>query len=219
MSSKFKNKYRIESSRLSNWDYSSNAAYFITICTANREPFFGEVNNGIMNVSTLGDMVEQEWLKSVGLRPDMNLSLGEYVIMPNHFHGIIFIGENVFNTYANKKDMNDGIDNDTGIDAMQGVSGGKDAMQGILGGKDAMHGVSTNRNNTGNAFGPQSKNLASIVRGFKSAVTTYARKNNLSFNWQPRFHDHIIRNEMEYKRITNYIINNPAQWSEDKFYS
>lgn len=174
MSSKFKNKYRIESSRLSNWDYSSNAAYFITICTANREHFFGEVNNGIMNVSTLGDMVEQEWLKSVALRPDMNLSLGKYVIMPNHFHGIIFIGENEFNTDANK---------------------------------------------TCNAFGPQSKNLASIVRGFKSAVTTYARKNNLPFNWQPRFHDHIIRNEMEYKRITNYIINNPAQWSEDKFYS
>ena len=219
MSSKFKNKYRIESSRLSNWYYSSNAAYFITICTVNREPFFGEVNNGIMNVSTLGYMVEQEWLKSVALRPDMNLSLGEYVIMPNHFHGIIFIGENEFNTDANKKDMNDGIDNDTGGDAMHGVPGGKDAMQGILGGKDAMHGVSTNRNNTGNAFGPQSKNLASIVRGFKSAVTTYARKNNLPFNWQPRFHDHIIRNEMEYKRITNYIINNPAQWSEDKFYS
>lgn len=189
MSSKFKNKYRIESSRLSNWDYSSNAAYFITICTANREHFFGEVNNGIMNVSTLGYMVEQEWLKSVALRPDMNLSLGEYVIMPNHFHGIIFIGENEFNTYTNKKDMNDGIDNDT------------------------------NTNDTGNAFGPQSKNLASIMRGFKSAVTTYARKNNLPFNWQPRFHDHIIRNEIEYQRITNCIINNPAQWSEDKFYS
>ena len=127
-----------------------------------------------MSLSSLGEIVDQEWLKSVALRPDMNLSLGEYVIMPNHFHSIIFIGENEFNTH-------------------------------------------TNTNNTGNAFGPQSKNLASIMRGFKSAVTTFARKNDLPFDWQPRFHDHIIRNEIEYNRISNYIINNPSKWNEDKF--
>lgn len=149
-----------------------------------------------MSASTLGDIVEQEWLTSVALRPDMNLSLGEYVVMPNHFHGIIFIGKNEFNTYTNKKEMDDGMDNDIR--------------------RDAMHGVSTN---TGNVFGPQSKNLASIIRGFKSAVTTFARKNHLPFDWQPRFHDHVIRNEIEYQRITNYIRNNPAQWTEDKFYS
>lgn len=174
MSSKFQNKYRIDSARLKGWDYSTNAAYFVTICTRNREHFFGKINNGIMSLSSLGEIVDQEWLKSVALRPDMNLSLGEYVIMPNHFHSIIFIGENEFNTH-------------------------------------------TNTNNTGNAFGPQSKNLASIMRGFKSAVTTFARKNDLPFDWQPRFHDHIIRNEIEYNRISNYIINNPSKWNEDKF--
>ena len=61
------------------------------------------------------------------------------------------------------------------------------------------------------------KILASIMRGFKSAVTTFARKNDLPFDWQPRFHDHIIRNEIEYNRISNYIINNPSKWNEDKF--
>ncbi|MEO7990541.1 MAG: transposase, partial [Chryseolinea sp.] len=69
-----------------------------------------------------------------------------------------------------------------------------------------------------NQFAPQSKNLASIIRGYKSAVTTYARKNNIPFNWQSRFHDHIIRSADEYYRISNYIVNNPAQWQKDKFF-
>lgn len=211
MSSKFKNKYRIDSARLKGWDYSNSAAYFVTICTCNRRHYFGKINDGIMDLSSLGDITEQEWIKSVALRPDMNLSLGEFVVMPNHFHGIIFIGENEFNTP-------DGIDNNPRTDAMLGVSVEKDATHDISFDQDATHGVSTNTNNTDNQFGPQSKNLASIIRGFKSAVTTFARNNNLPFDWQPRFHDHVIRNETEYQRISNYIINNPAKWSEDKFY-
>lgn len=60
-----------------------------------------------------------------------------------------------------------------------------------------------------NQFGPQRKNLASIIRGFKTGVTTNARKINLNFEWQSRFHDHIIRDNGSYERIRNYIINNP----------
>ena len=127
-------------------------------------------------------------MQSMEIRPDMNLSLGEFVVMPNHFHGIIFIGANDFNTNVNQN----------------------------IARRDGMHGVSTV---TGNKFGPQSKNLSSIVRGFKSSVTTWARKNNIPFHWQDRFHDHMIRNATAYNRISNYIINNPSQWQEDKFYS
>ena len=151
-------------------------------------------------------------MQSVAIRPDMNLSLGEFVVMPNHFHGIIFIGANDFNTNVNI----------ARTDAMYGVSNPsmqKNAMCGVSNPspqKDAMHGVSTI---SGNKFGPQSKNLSSIVRGFKSSVTTWARKNNIPFHWQDRFHDHIIRNATAYNRISNYIINNPSQWQEDKFYS
>jgi REP element-mobilizing transposase RayT len=70
--------------------------------------------------------------------------------------------------------------------------------------------------NPKNQFGPQRKNLASIVRGFKSAVTTFARKNDIEFGWQPNYYEHIIRNENEYYRIKNYIKNNPKKWAEDK---
>lgn len=80
-------------------------------------------------------------------------------------------------------------------------------------GRDAMHRVST-----GGKFAPQSQNLASIIRGFKSAVTVNARQIHPGFGWQSRFHDHIIRDEASFKRITTYIINNPANWKGDKFY-
>ncbi|MBP8213669.1 MAG: hypothetical protein KAX53_07980, partial [Saprospiraceae bacterium] len=69
-----------------------------------------------------------------------------------------------------------------------------------------------------NHFAPQSKNLSSIIRGYKSAVTTFARKNNIEFEWQSRFHDHIIRSMDDYHRISKYILNNPSKWLNDKFY-
>ena len=250
MMEKYQNKYRIPSARLQSWDYGSTAAYFITICTQNRQYSFGEIIDGKMEFSTIGLIVQHEWTKTPALRPDMNLELGEYTVMPNHFHAILIIGDNTYNTVGN------------------GIDGDGDGGGGVCRRRDAMHGVSTmitttptttpttpptttpttttpptttttpsvttpttttttvnptTINNTGagtnaNQFGPQSKNLASIIRGFKSAVTTYARKNGIiDFAWQPRFHDHIIRDAASFERIQNYIANNPSNWKEDKF--
>ncbi len=106
---KFRGKYRIDSVRLKNFDYSSNGAYFITIVTKNRENFFGEIVNEEMNLSGIGEIVWNEWIKTPEIRPDMNLQMVEFVVMPNHVHGIIFIGENEYNN---------------GRDAMLGVSYG-----------------------------------------------------------------------------------------------
>ncbi len=180
---KYNGKYRIQSTRLQNWDYGDNALYFITICTQNRRCWFGNVvdldNNPTMELSEIGKIVESEWLTTFELRKDMNLDQGEFVVMPNHFHAIIGIGDNIFN------------------------------------GTDAMHRVSTAKNR----FGPQSKNLASIVRGFKSAVTMTARKLHIDFQWQSLYHDHIIRNDRSFQRITQYIIDNPAKWAQDTFHA
>ena len=181
MMDKFKNTYRIQSARLQNWDYGSPGFYFITICTEGREHYFGKIQNAEMILNELGSIVNSEWIKTPALRPDMNLELDEFITMPNHFHGIILIGENEFN-----------------------------------GGRDAMHRVSTNE--TINKFGPQSKNLGSIIRGFKSSVTTAAKKLNIEFGWQERFHDHIIRSQKELMRISHYIMNNPNNWKDDKFF-
>lgn len=184
---KFKNKYRIASNRKPNWDYSKKGIYFITICTKNRKHFFGEIENAEMIFSKIGKIAHDEWLKTLEIRKDMNLQFGEFVVMPNHFHGIIIIGDNEFNC------------NSTG--AMHRVSK-EEEMQSI------------------NSFSPQSKNIASIIRGFKSAVTIQARKmGDLDFNWQSRFHDHIVRNFESFDRIQKYIQNNPKKWEEDCFSS
>lgn len=63
-----------------------------------------------------------------------------------------------------------------------------------------------------NKFGAQSKNLASILRGYKSSVKTYATTNDIEFAWQPRYYDRVIRNDKEYLNIKNYIRDNPDQW-------
>ena len=85
----FKNKYRIESSRLKGWDYRRTGAYFITICTKNREKIFGNVVMDKVVLNDIGKIVEEEWLKTPKIRNYVELDV--FIIMPNHLHGIIFI--------------------------------------------------------------------------------------------------------------------------------
>ena len=169
---KYKNKYRIPTNRLQGYDYGLNGCYYVTICTKNRVHYFGEIVNVTMQLSEIGKIAQSEWLKTTKLRPDMNLFLDAFVVMPNHFHCIIFIG-----------------DNQCG---------------------DAMHCVSTIPYK--NKFGVQSKNLASIIRGFKMAVTTYARKHNIDFAWQERYYDEIICNNNRLDEVRKYIFDNPQNW-------
>ena len=86
---RFKNKYRIDSSRLIEWDYSTPWWYYITICTKNFRNWFGEIKNGKMILNNMGKIVEEEWLKTKEIRT--NVDLDYYVVMPNHFHGNLII--------------------------------------------------------------------------------------------------------------------------------
>jgi REP element-mobilizing transposase RayT len=76
---------------------------------------------------------------------------------------------------------------------------------------------------TGNQYysdiSPKSGSISTIIRSYKSVVSKHARLLNPEFNWQPKFHDHIIRNSESFERIQNYIENNPSNWKEDKFYT
>ena len=168
---RFKNKYRIQSARATWHDY-DGGAYFVTVCTANREHDFGEIENGEMRLSKLG-IWTQKCLEEIPSHfPHVDAPL--FVVMPNHIHIILIIN---------------GIPR-TGRDGqMKGQSGCR--------------------------FGAQSRNLASVVRGFKIGVTKYARQNHIPFEWQPRFHDHIIRNQSEMNSIANYILHNVARWDRD----
>jgi putative transposase len=71
--------------------------------------------------------------------------------------------------------------------------------------------------NTGIAY-RSPKSISSFVAGFKSSVSKQVRKIHADFNWQTRFHDHIIRNQQSWQNISNYIQNNPMKWEEDKFH-
>jgi len=146
-------------------------------------------------------------------------------VMPNHIHGIIMIGKNEFNTPGiGLNHSGDGLNhsgdglNHSGDGLNHSGDGLNHSGDGLNHSGDAMHCVSTGKTPYKNQFAPQSKNLSSILRGYKSAVTTYARKNNIEFEWQTRFHDHIIRSAGAYERISTYIKNNPSNWKEDKFH-
>ena len=89
MSERYKNKYRIESSRLQGFDYSQNGMYFVTICTKDREHLFGCVENGRMVLNEIGEIVKEEILQTPIIRE--NIRLDEWVIMPNHLHIILEI--------------------------------------------------------------------------------------------------------------------------------
>jgi putative transposase len=86
----FKNKYRIESTRLKGWDYSSAGWYFVTFCTRGKECFFGDVVDGEMRLSPVGEIACQCWIDIPKHSPS-NVALDAFVVMPNHVHGIIVI--------------------------------------------------------------------------------------------------------------------------------
>ena len=79
--------------RLKGYDYSQPGAYFVTLVTNQREEIFGEVANGGMRLNQLGEIVHAEWLKTAEIRSNVELHEDEFVIMPNHVHGIIWIVE------------------------------------------------------------------------------------------------------------------------------
>lgn len=238
---KFQNKYRISSARLQNHDYGSCGMYFVTICTKNRENYFGKIiRSGIdndlfeMQLSETGCIVESEWQKTPEVRPDMNLIIDEYQIMPNHFHAILIIGDNEFNNPADPRTdaMLAALNNYTDPNAMLASQNNHTDLDAMFASQIKPDSISDSDSNPiselenqmimetnfdhKNKFAPQSKNLGSIMRGFKSAVTSYSNDHNIVFGWQPRYYDHIIRNYNEYQRIANYIRNNPANWGNDR---
>ncbi len=93
----YKNKYRSESHRLFNWDYSKDSIYFITFCTQEREYLFGKIINGIIELNDFGRIIEKEIIKSSEIR--RNMLFHTSVIMPNHVH---FLIEIITDTDSNK---------------------------------------------------------------------------------------------------------------------
>jgi REP element-mobilizing transposase RayT len=73
------------------YDYSSPGGYFVTLVTRGRECIFGEIQNGVMRKNRQGEIAREKWLRSVEIRKEIRLFEDEFVVMPNHVHGIVWI--------------------------------------------------------------------------------------------------------------------------------
>jgi len=184
----FANKYRIESARLKNWDYSSPGYYFITICTKNRECLFGEIVNGKIVPNKYGEILENCWNDLPNHYP--NLKLDQFVVMPNHVHGIIII------EYNNNTIDYQGVPVETGL---KPVSTG---TPGTPGTSVKTHGLFE---------------FIRALKTFSARRINEHRQTPGTSVWQTRFHDHIIRDDDELNRIRKYIIENPSNWKMDEY--
>ena len=215
MLDKFQGKYRIDSARLKNWDYASNGAYFITICTQNREHYFGEIENGKMQVSPAGAIAHVLWQEIKNHAK--NISLGEFIVMPNHVHGILILNGN--GPVGHDGDVALGFDRDVACNVPTEDPDGRMDVACNVPTNVPTDGLTTipDKNEEMAAISPKPNSVSTIIRSYKSAVTNYCNRLGIEFGWQPRFHDHIIRNDEAFQNISAYIKNNPSNWKEDKF--
>ena len=203
---KYKGKYRIESNRAQFWDYSSPADYFITICVANRECILGKVVDNKMVLSEYGKIVQAEIEKIPQYHK--RIIIDESIVMPNHIHLIIRLGDYGF---------------DNGVSLIGDENGGDGHGGGGV--VEKIHEFSLQPPTTIDEIKQYRKHrrkmlIPKILGKFKhqtSKQINILRNTPGVKNWQANYHDIIIRDNKSYHNIKNYIINNPAKWQADKF--
>jgi putative transposase len=203
-------KHHRRSIRLKGYDYSSKGAYFVTLVSHLRECLFGEVATDGVVLNALGEIVVDEWKKSGGIRK--NMEFDEFVIMPNHIHGIVHIvdcrgDQPVAPTTKHPQASARGDEPVLPIQpTKQPFANGRGELTDGRGDRPVA------------PTSPAKRSLPSFISGFKSAVTK--RINELRQMpgipvWQRSYYEHIIRDDVSLNRIREYIINNPLQWDLD----
>jgi len=199
MCSLFRNRFRNESSRLPGYGYSKSGVYFITICTIKHECYFGKIIDRQMVLSEPGKIAFQKWFEIPYHFPIVILD--EFVVMPNHIHGIIIIKPAIVvgTLHATSLQQTNATSlQQTNAMSLQQTNVTSQQNQPV-------------KNEFMSFISPKSGSLSSIVRSYKSAVTKNLHTMEPGFSWQPRFYDHIIRSDRELNRIRRYIINNPLK--------
>lgn len=196
--------------RLVNYDYRQANAYFITICCDKNRQLFGRITNGCMHLNAYGEFAHYQWLALANAYP--HIDLGEFIIMPNHMHGVIYVGE-----WGNGADAGGTADADKSLPYGQ-------INDGIV-----REGLAPSRNNAPARNNAPSHNegpptISAIIGAYKSL--TYrdcmmrANENNerLGKLWHRSFYEITIRTPEAAARIRQYIRNNVRTWARDKFY-
>jgi putative transposase len=220
--------------RLKGYDYSLASAYFITICTQDREPVFGKIDKGEVKLNEFGQIAHEQW-RQIPNRFD-NVELEPFVVMPNHVHGIIVINEKEpvgagFTSALGDETPNMGagarftaaLDDETintGVGARFAPALDDETVNTGVGASP----TPTN-GQTGQPQGlPLRVTVGSVVGTYKSLVANeclklYKTKNEFMGKlWQRNYWEHIIRDEQDLNNAHEYILNNPAQWETDQLY-
>jgi putative transposase len=188
-------KHHRQSTRLKNYDYTSRGAYFITLCTYQKQYLFGDIVEGEMVLNDMGKIIDEEWARSAGIRKEIELD--EFVIMPSHVHGILWI-------LPPDSSSNDRVAGNSPIPLPSNVGA---------------RGASPLQGNATTTAGTAKKSLGAFVGGFKGSCGK--RINQLRGTpgvtiWHRNYHDHIIRNDKELNAIRQYIQLNPQNWPTDE---
>jgi len=204
--------YHRKSIRLQGYDYSLSGVYFITICTQNRQRLFGEIIAGQMLMNDTGKVAQQCWLDIPLHFP--HAELNEFVIMPNHIHGIIVLhGSGIVGA---NNDSPNADSTKTNNHTPQMIAQPQNPSTNDSANNDAPAIRANNDSPLRNCNGT-TKTIGAIVRGYKIGVTKWYRANiNIHELWQRNYWEHIIRDENELFRIRSYIKNNPINWERDK---
>ncbi|MDP1621257.1 MAG: transposase [Bacteroidales bacterium] len=217
--------------RIQGYDYSKPGLYFITICTHDHKYHFGKIRNGLVCLSEVGAVAWYCWRTIPDHYPQIHLH--QFIVMPNHVHGIIeIVGRHC-----------DGIADDLSI-RVRGSVGVQNfeplrmdplmnpRMDPLMNPRlDPTFIAHENHLPVNNDCDRPSAwrthqyqktipgSVGAIIRGYKSGVTKWFRKNTCHKTiWQRNFYERIIRDYTAYNNVSNYIINNPSRWEADRFY-
>lgn len=197
-----------KSIRQANHDYSQPCSYFITINIKLGQSLFGKsLSSNEIQLNELGKTAQKFWIEI----PDhfKHVRLGEFVIMPNHLHGIIHIG--------NPQVDNSTGDNSHGHDMSWPYQADQNSTAPTTKDLQSRY-IVTDKPPTTNQFGPLPKGSLSVIIGqYKSSVTRWANQNRFGglFSWHSRFYDRIISDSTAMKAAKIYIRQNPEKWWEN----
>ena len=204
-----------QSIRLQGYDYTQSGAYFITICTDQKECIFGKIDSGAMQLSPLGELAYYQWLQLP--KRFTNIGLEAFVIMPNHLHGIIVI------TSEDDDQKGRGEAGAFGIMAWDNYLESPASL--LHPDENRIRPPIINPGKPKESTRPNGTipgSIGAIVQNYKSLTT---RKINMILRtknkpiWQRNYYEHVIRDENDYARIVEYIKNNPIAWEDDVLYS
>ena len=203
------NLHHRRSIRLKRYDYSQAGLYFITLCLQNRNLIFGHIENAEMKLNPFGEIAFKEWQNTAEIRD--NIRLHEFIIMPDHMHGIIEI---IFS----KGQKSDGT-----IHPFQSPS---QTIGSIIRGykistikkiKDLI--LSIDERTGELQFAPilPQNDFSAPILPQKDLLAPIEKIKSLNYKiWQRNYYESIIHNDQAYHKISNYIINNPLKWAENK---